>query len=113
MESRKANLLNAYERGFIDRFTTKTSHYPPELIINSKKENVLSPMLDTLESCESFVISVAFITEGGIASLKKVLYELNKRGARCRIITYTYLNFNKSKILKELLKLPNIDINYK
>ena len=90
MESRKANLLNAYERGFIDRFTTKTSHYPPELIINTKDENVLSPMLDALESCQSFEISVAFITEGGIASLKTVLNELNQSGVRGKIITSTY-----------------------
>ncbi|WP_250130252.1 DEAD/DEAH box helicase family protein [Jeotgalicoccus sp. WY2] len=111
MKSQKVNLLNAYERGFIDRFTTKTSHHPPELIINSKEENVLSPMLDALETCESFVISVAFITEGGIASLKTVLYELNKRGIRGKIITSTYLNFNKPKVFKELLKIPNIDVH--
>ena len=111
MESRETNLLNAYERGFIDRFTTKTSHYPPELIINSKEENVLSPMLDALETCESFVISVAFITEGGIASLKTVLYELNKRGISGKIITSTYLNFNKPKVFKELLKIHNIDVH--
>lgn len=111
MESRKANLLNAYERGFIDRFTTKTSHYPPELIINTKDENVLSPMLDALESCQSFEISVAFITEGGIASLKTVLHELNQRGVRGKIITSTYLNFNKPKVFKELLKIPNIDVH--
>src|SRR5699024_2293006 len=109
MESREENLLNAYERGFIDRFTTKTSHYPPKLIINSKEENVLSPMLDALATCESFVISVAFITEGGIASLKRVLYELNKSGISGKIITSTYLYVNKPKVFKELLKIPHID----
>lgn len=111
MEARKVNLLNAYERGFIDRFTPKTSHHPPELIINSKEENVLSPMLDALESCDSFMISVAFITEGGIASLKTVLNELNLRGVRGKIITSTYLNFNKPKVFKELLKIPNLDVH--
>lgn len=110
MEHLQNNLLNAYERGFIDRYTGKVSHHPPELIINSKDENVLAPMLDALESCESFVISVAFITEGGIASLKTALYELNKRGVRGKIITSTYLNFNKPKVFKELLKIPNLDV---
>ncbi|MFD2830587.1 DUF3427 domain-containing protein [Corticicoccus populi] len=110
MENVRDNLLNAYERGFIDRNTNKTSHYPPELIINNPEENVLSPMLDALESCESFMISVAFITEGGLASLKTSLYELNKRGVRGQIITSTYLNFNKPKVFKELLKIPNIDV---
>lgn len=110
MEYLQDNLLNAYERGFIDRYTGKVSHHPPELIINSKEENVLAPMLDALESCEFFVISVAFITEGGIASLKTALYELNKRGVRGKIITSTYLNFNKPKVFKELLKIPNLDV---
>ncbi|WP_204171698.1 hypothetical protein [Staphylococcus sp. GDY8P100P] len=49
MEYLQDNLLNAYERGFIDRYTGKVSHHPPELIINSKEDNVLSPMLDALE----------------------------------------------------------------
>lgn len=110
MENRREHLLNAYERGFIDQYTNKTSHHPPELIINNEENNVLSPMLDALEASESFTISVAFITEGGLASLKTSLYELNKRGVSGRIITSTYLNFNKPKVFKELLKIPNIEV---
>lgn len=106
----KEELLNAYERGFIDRFTNKTSHYPPELIINTKGKSLLSPLLDALETCDNFSISVAFITEGGLATLKTALYELSERGVKGRIITSTYLNFNKPKVFKELLKIPNIEI---
>lgn len=106
----KEKLLNAYERGFIDRFTNKTSHYPPELIINTNGKSLLSPLLDSLETCDDFTISVAFITEGGLATLKTALYELSQRGVEGRIITSTYLNFNKPKVFKELLKIPNIDV---
>ena len=106
----KEELLNAYERGFIDRFTNKTSHYPPELIINTKGKSLLSPLLDALETCDNFSISVAFITEGGLATLKTALYELSERGVKGRIITSTYLNFNKPKVFKELLKIPNIEV---
>lgn len=106
----REKLLNAYERGFIDRNTNKTSHYPPELIINTNGNSLLSPMLDALEMCDDFSISVAFITEGGLAALKTVLYELSTRGVKGRIITSTYLNFNKPKVFKELLKIPNVEV---
>lgn len=108
MEKLQNTLLNAYERGFIDRYTSKTSHHPPELIINSEEENLLSPLLDAMEACNNFIISVAFITEGGIASLKTVLLELQKRGINGRIVTSTYLHFNKPKVYKELLDRKSV-----
>ena len=110
MQVNPDNLLNAYERGFLDRNTNKVSHHPPKLIINSNEENILSPILDEMEICDSFIISVAFITEGGLATLKSTLYELGKRNVRGRIVTSTYLNFNKPKVFRELIKLENVDV---
>lgn len=104
------NLLNAYEKGFLDKNSNKIAHHPPKLIINSSEENILSPILDEMETCDSFVISVAFITEGGLATLKSTLYELAKRNVKGRIVTSTYLNFNKPKVFKELLKLENVEV---
>src|SRR5699024_12422736 len=106
----KENLLNAYERGFIDKYTNKTSHYPPELIINTNGRNLLSPLLDALEICEDFIISVAFITEGGLATLKTALYELSLTGVKGKIITSTYLHFTTPNVFKDLLKIHNIKI---
>ncbi|WP_020007023.1 DUF3427 domain-containing protein [Salinicoccus albus] len=110
MQVNKDNLLNAYEKGFLDQSSNKIAHHPPKLIINNGTENILSPILDEMEICESFIISVAFITEGGLATLKSTLYELAKQGVRGRIVTSTYLNFNKPKVFKELLKLPNVEV---
>ncbi|MFC3420309.1 DUF3427 domain-containing protein [Salinicoccus hispanicus] len=110
MEINKENLLNAYERGFVNRDIDKVGHHPPRMIINSKEENVLSSMLDEMEVCDSFSISVAFITEGGLATLKTTLHELAKRNVKGRIITSTYLNFNKPKVFKALLGIPNIEV---
>ncbi|MCG1010208.1 DEAD/DEAH box helicase [Salinicoccus sp. ID82-1] len=106
----KENLLNAYEHGFVDQNIDKVAHHPPRMIINSREENVLSSMLDEMEVCDSFSISVAFITEGGLATLKTTLHELAKRKVKGRIITSTYLNFNKPKVFKALLGIPNIDV---
>lgn len=110
MELNEMNLLNAYERGFIDQDAEKVAHHPPQMIINSKEENVLSSILDEMEGCDAFFISVAFITEGGLATLKTTLHELAKRNVRGKIITSTYLNFNKPKVFKALLNIPNIDV---
>ncbi|CAM2861266.1 DUF3427 domain-containing protein [Salinicoccus roseus] len=110
MELNRDNLLNAYEQGFLDKDTHKIGHHPPRMIINSKEENVLSSMLDEMESCLSFSISVAFITEGGLATLKTALYELAKQNRGGRIITSTYLNFNKPKVFKALLNIPNLEV---
>lgn len=110
MQVNKDNLLNAYEKGFLDQSSNKIAHHPPKLIINNDEENILSPILDEMEICDSFVISVAFITEGGLATLKSTLYELAKQGVKGRIVTSTYLNFNKPKVFKELLKIPNVEI---
>ena len=110
MEVNRDNLLNAYEQGFLDQHTHKIGHHPPRIIINSKEENVLSSMLDEMEGCTSFSISVAFITEGGLATLKTALYELAKRNRGGRIITSTYLNFNRPKVFKALLNIPNLEV---
>lgn len=109
MQVNGENLLNAYEKGFLDQNSNKIAHHPPKLIINSKDENILSPILDEMEVCESFIISVAFITEGGLATLKSTLHELSK-DVKGRIVTSTYLNFNKPKVFKELMKIPNIKV---
>lgn len=110
MQVNPDNLLNAYEKGFLNQNSNKIGHHPPKLIINSNEENILSPILDEMEICDSFVISVAFITEGGLATLKSTLYELEKKNIKGRIVTSTYLNFNKPKVFKELLKLKNVEV---
>src|SRR5699024_3816229 len=110
MQVNPDNLLNAYERGFLDRNTNKVTHYPPKLIINSNEENILSPILDEMEICDSFIISVAFITEGGLPTLKSTLYELGKKNVRGRIVTATYSDFNTPKGFKVLTTLKNADV---
>ncbi|MFC7285241.1 DUF3427 domain-containing protein [Phocicoccus pinnipedialis] len=102
--------MNSYERGFIDRSSNKLTAYPPELIVNNIDENLLSPILDEMDKCHDFMISVAFVTEGGLATLKAMLLKLKENGVRGRLITSTYLNFNAPKVFKELLKIENLDV---
>ena len=45
-----------------------------------------------------FFISVAFITESGLASLKAIFNDLNHKGIKGKLITSNYLGFNTPKM---------------
>ncbi|WLV25289.1 DEAD/DEAH box helicase [Aciduricibacillus chroicocephali] len=108
IEKLKENL----NHGFIDRNRYTHGKYEPRLLVNNEKkgESVLLPILEELQTCRSFLFSVAFITESGLATLKTQLLELAEKGIHGRILTSTYLSFNKPKVFKELLKLENAEV---
>lgn len=97
-------------KGFIDKDVSHQGNFTPKLLINNKKENVLSTIVQELKKCSSFSISVAFITESGLASLKSYLYDLNQKGIKGKILTSNYLGFNSPKMYYELLKLENVEV---
>lgn len=97
-------------KGFIDKSVSHKGNYVPKLLINNKNENVLSTIIDELQKCNSFFISVAFITESGLASLKSYLLDLSKKGVKGKILTSNYLGFNSPKMYGELLKLSNVEV---
>lgn len=101
---------HSLHKGFIDQTKTVTATFKPKLLTNSHHESVLSTLLQELKTCKTFYFSVAFITEGGLATLKTMLYDLKQKGIKGRILTSTFLNFNQPKMFKELLKLDNIEV---
>ena len=107
-----SELHNSLHQGFIDKDELKGSKFKPALVTNNPSNNnyVLTTIKEELEICESFFFAVAFITEGGLAMLKSKLLDLKQRGIEGRILTSYYLNFNKPKIFKELMKLENVEI---
>lgn len=104
------DLNHSLHKGFINRKTFHQGNFVPKLLVNNKEENVLSTIINELHKCKSFTISVAFITESGLASLKSHLYDLNKKGIHGKILTSNYLAFNTPKMYKELLKLENVEV---
>lgn len=98
--------------GFIDRERFRKAKYRPKLLTNNhkKKTNVLTTLLEQLETSQAFFFAVAFITESGLASLKAKLHDLNQKGVKGKILTSTFLQFNKPKVFKELLKLSNVEV---
>lgn len=85
----------------------QNAEYAAKLIANTKDETMYNRILDEVQHCKSFTFAVAFIESGILNSLKTVLKDLNVQG---RILTSTYLYFNKPQMFRELLKLPNVEI---
>ena len=67
-------------------------------------------MLEELENSTSFIFSVAFITESGLATFKSHFLDLKQKGVKGRILTSTFLNFNQPKVFKEFLKIENVEV---
>lgn len=110
MEQLTKRLEDSLHKGFIDQYKPVSAQFKPKLLTNRKHENVLSTILQELNSCKTFIFTVAFITEGGLATLKTMLYDLQKKGIQGRILTSTFLSFNQPKMFKELLKLTNVEV---
>ncbi|WP_407728564.1 DUF3427 domain-containing protein (plasmid) [Priestia megaterium] len=106
------SLEASLHKGFINEKHTKSGSYTPKLLINDVKNNehVLTSLLEELDKCQSFIFSVAFITESGLATLKSHLLDLKRKGVKGRILTSTFLNFNQPKVFRELLKIKNVEV---
>ena len=112
MQNLIQNLEASLRKGFIDQNYSTSGNYKPKLLVNNtkKNENVLTSLLEELDNCKSFIFSVAFITESGLATLKSHFLDLKQQGIKGRILTSTFLNFNQPKVFKELLKITNVEV---
>ena len=106
------NLEDSLYKGFIDQRKPSGERFKPTLLINNTKTNetVLNSIIEELDSCQSFLFSVAFVTESGLATLKTHLSDLHRKGIKGRILTSTFLNFNQPKVFKELMKINNVEV---
>lgn len=84
----------------------------PKFITNDYEQGkkVLSSIERELASCESFILSVAFITKGGLTPLLQVLEEIHKKGIKGKILTTNYMLMTDPEALKKLASLDNIDL---
>jgi len=107
-----SELRKGAETAFIDLSTDSNLAYKPEFIVNSYREGqkVLSVLERELSSCESFAISVAFITRSGITPLLQILKDLEHRKVCGRILTTDYLMFSEPEALKTLAGLKNVSL---
>ena len=105
-------IYEGIETAFINSNNQSNVAYKPQFISNDYKEGkkVISTLDDELLKCDRFDISVAFITDGGIAPLLQTLKLLEERNVQGRILTTDYLMFSDPKALRKLAKFKNIEI---
>ncbi len=108
----KELIYEGIETAFIDYNNQSNTAFKPQFISNDYKEGrkVISSIEDELLKCDKFDISVAFITDGGIAPLLQTLKTLEERGIKGRILTTDYLEFSDPKALRKLAELSNIEL---
>lgn len=97
---------------FIDRNIDSDLSFQPEFLSNNYEQGrkVLVSLERELLNCDSFSISVAFITKSGIEPLLMTLKELEKRNIKGRILTTDYLLFSDPSALDKLVELKNIEL---
>lgn len=110
------DLQESLQTSFVCKEHDSSEKYRSKFLINSGQstagniQKVICDVLDELRSCESFDISVAFITKGGTSLLKATLSELHEKGIKGRILTTDYNLFSEPDALKELAEFNNIEV---
>ena len=105
-------LIKSLKFGFIDNIKFQEGGYSPQILINDpeSKRYVLKDIQEELSKCQAFYISVAFITQSGIALIKSQLSDLMDKGIKGKILISPYLDFNDPVAMQELLKLKNVEV---
>jgi len=111
-EQKITELQSGLNTAFINSAFNSNLAYRPQFIYNDNKngQKVFSAIEDELLRCDSFAISVAFITRGGITPLLQTLKELERRGVPGRILTTDYLSFSDPMALDTIASLSNIEL---
>ena len=104
------DILDGARTAFIDESLDSSSDFRPKLLVNNRETKVINSIKDELRSCDSFIISSAFITMGGITPLLEDFKYLEDHNIRGKILTTDYLNFTEPKALRKLQSFRNLEI---
>ena len=102
-------LLESLKTSLLDTNIESSQNYQHRLLCN-KDEKIIIDLRKELENCDEFIISVAFITEGGLSLILEQLKILEEKGIQGKILTGDYLTFTEPKALKRILKYKNIEL---
>lgn len=105
-------MKQGFETACINLEANSNLAYKPQFVSNNYKEGrkVLSTIENELLRCDTFFISVAFITMSGLTPLLQTLRVLEEKGITGKILTTDYLNFTEPKALEKLASLSNIEL---
>ncbi len=107
----QSQVIAGAKTAFVDSSSPSDEEVRPNILVNSKVrgDSLLAIIKRELLACDSFDLCVAFVAESGLQPLVQVLAELKSKGVHGRILTSTYLNFNKPQVFKKLLEYDNIE----
>lgn len=103
------SLIESFKTSSINLNIESSQNFQHKLLCN-KAEKIVINLRKELENCDEFIISVAFVTEGGLSLILEQLKELENRNVKGKILTGDYLNFTEPKALKRLLKYKNVEL---
>jgi superfamily II DNA or RNA helicase/HKD family nuclease/SOS-response transcriptional repressor LexA len=112
MDKFQDDFNGSIQTGFFDKSISSYSGYRPHLLTNQKQpaKKILTSIIQELDLCDRFFISVAFVTTSGIATIINKLKELEKKGVKGEILVSQYLNFTQPEALKRLSQFKNIHL---
>ncbi|WP_438012319.1 DUF3427 domain-containing protein [Psychrobacter raelei] len=100
------------KKSFINKQYNANKNYQAALLTNDKKEGkkFLSTLLKELGECDEFFISVAFVTNSGVATIINRLQELERNHVKGKFLVSQYLNFTEPEALRRLSRFGNITL---
>ena len=112
MDKFRDDFNGSIQTGFFDKTISSYSGYRPHLLTNQKQptKKILTSIIQELDLCDRFFISVAFVTTSGIATIINKLKELENKGIKGEILVSQYLNFTQPEALKRLSQFKNIHL---
>ncbi len=105
-------IIEGSKTAFLNATYNSNVAYKPQFISNDYTNGVkvLSTIDDELRNCDEFIISVAFITQGGIVPLLQTLQELEAKSVPGKILTTDYNTFTDPLALDKLAEFHNIEL---
>lgn len=81
-----------------------------QLLTNSLKNSFYNYLKESLDQCQSFSFSVAFISDSGLQLIIDELKRLEKKGIKGRLLTTNYEYGTTPKALEMLAELSNVEV---
>ena len=112
MGNMQEDFHGSIQTSFFDKSVPSHWGYRSQLLTNQKHpaKKILTSIIQELDRCDGFFISVAFVTTSGIATIINKLKELENRGVQGEILVSQYLNFTQPEALKRLSQFKNIHL---
>ena len=108
----KEKITQGWRTAFESKAVQSDMEYRPQFVFNDfrKGRKVLASLERELTHCDSFAISVAFITKSGLTPLLPIFRELEQKKICGKIITTDYLCFSDPAALAQLQAFTNIEL---